>query len=87
MKDDRESIVKTLQEIGSTSKRSKIARLRDVFDAVEEAKANGASNEDIVAGLKLHGLVFDVNTFKNARSRLLKEKAMELLIQSASSVK
>ncbi len=67
--------------------RSKIFRLREIFDKVEAAKANGASNKAIVEGLKNHGLIFDVNNFKNARSRILKERAMEALAQAASGEK
>ena len=43
-----------------------------------------ASNKAIVEALKEFGLVFDVNNFKNARSRILKERAMEKLAQAAS---
>jgi len=88
MKDDeRDALVKTLRDITAKSSRSKIARLREIFDEVETAKANGASNEVIVNGLKKHGLIFDVNNFKNARSRILKERALQALIQSSQEDK
>jgi hypothetical protein len=77
MDTERDNLAKTLLKIASNSRRSKIVRLREVFDLVEEAKAKGASNKEIVAGLKEHGLIFDVPNFKNARSRILKERAME----------
>lgn len=85
MNTERDDLAKTLGEIARGSRRSKIVRLREIFDDVEGAKANGASNKEIVAGLAEHGLIFDVNNFKNARSRILKERAMEALSMSASA--
>lgn len=85
--ESKKSLDETLDEIAKDSMRSKIVRLREIFDRVEAAKASGASNKAIVEGLKQHGLIFDVNNFKNARSRILKERAMEALAQAASGEK
>jgi hypothetical protein len=74
--DEREKLVEKLREITKGSRRSKISRLREIFDEVETAKSNGASNKTIVAGLAEVGLIFDVNNFKNARSRILKDRAL-----------
>ena len=82
--ESKKSLDETLDEISKGSMRSKIVRLREIFDKVEAAKSNGASNKAIVEALKEFGLVFDVNNFKNARSRILKERAMEKLAQAAS---
>jgi len=84
MNDERNDLAETLREIAKGSRRSKIVRLRECFDLVEEAKAKGASNKEIVAGLKEHGLIFDVPNFKNARSRILKERAMAALLQETA---
>jgi hypothetical protein len=79
MNTEQDSLTETLRGIASGSRRTKIARLREIFDEVEAAKAAGAGNKTIVDGLAAHGLIFDVNNFKNARSRILKERAMEEL--------
>lgn len=84
MNDERDNLVEKLREIASGSRRNKTARLREIFDDIEAAKAAGASNKTIVAELAEHKLIFDVNNFKNARSRILKERAMEALAQAAS---
>lgn len=84
MNDERDDLAETLRGIAKGSRRSKIVRLRECFDLVEEAKAQGASNKEIVAGLKEHGLIFDVPNFKNARSRILKERAMAALLHEAA---
>jgi hypothetical protein len=86
MNTELNDLAKTLRQIASGGRRSKIVRLREIFDLVEEAKSKGASNKEIVAGLKEHGLIFDVPNFKNARSRILKERALEALITSRSVV-
>lgn len=85
MKSEQDNLAETLRRIASGSRRSKIARFREIFDDVEAAKAAGASNKTIVDGLAAHGLIFDVNGFKNARSRIIKERAMEALVKTAST--
>jgi hypothetical protein len=85
MKSEQDNLAETLRRIASGSRRSKIARFREIFDVVETAKAAGASNKTIVDGLAAHGLFFDVNGFKNARSRIIKERAMEELVKTAST--
>lgn len=82
MNTDRDNLSKALREIASGSRRNKTARLRECFDEIEAAKAAGASNKTIVAALEANGLFFDVNTFKNARSRILKERAFLALSKS-----
>lgn len=86
MNTERANLINALREIASGSQRSKISRLREVFEEVEAAKSAGASNKVIVAALEARGLIFDVNNFKNARSRILKERAMEVLSQAAQSM-
>jgi len=83
MNNERDNLVKALHEAASGSQRSKIARLREIFEEVEAAKAAGTSNKIIVSALEAHGLIFDVNNFKNTRSRILKERAMETFAQAA----
>lgn len=86
MNNERDKLEAVLDAIAKGSRRSKIARLREIFDKVESAKANGAGNKEIVAGLAEHGLIFDVNNFKNARSRILKERAIEALTNFRSPI-
>ena len=86
MNTEQDSLTETLRGIASGSRRTKIARLREIFDEVEAAKAAGAGNKTIVDGLAAHGLIFDVNNFKNARSRILKERAIEALARVTSVV-
>lgn len=86
MNDERDNLVEKLREIASGSRRNKTARLREIFDDIEAAKAAGASNKTIVDELAAHGLIFDVNNFKNARSRILKERTMEALAQATLAV-
>ena len=85
MNTEQDNLAETLRGIASGSRRSKIARLREIFDEVEAAKDSGAGNKTIVDGLAAHGLIFDVNNFKNARSRILKERAMGALVKAASA--
>lgn len=80
--DLEETLEETLEKIAQGSRRSKIVRLREIFDQVEAIKAKGATNKEIVAGLAKHNLIFDVPNFKNARSRILKERAMQALAQA-----
>jgi hypothetical protein len=86
MKTKLDDVAETLRVIASGSRRSKTARLREIFDEVEAAKAKGASNKVIVAGLAAHGLIFDVPNFKNARSRILKERALEELTRASTAI-
>lgn len=86
MNNEQNDLAETLRMIACGSRRSKIVRLREIFDLVEEAKDKGASNKEIVAGLKEHGLIFDVPNFKNARSRILKERAMEALKKNVPAI-
>lgn len=86
MNTERDDLAETLREIASGSRRSKIVRLREIFDDVESAKAKGATNKEIVVGLAKHGIIFDVPNFKNARSRILKERALEVLTLAAPAI-
>lgn len=86
MSTEQHDLIKALGEIAGGSLRSKISRLREIFDEVEAAKAAGASNKIIVEVLKQHGLIFDVNNFKNARCRILKERKMQELDLASRAV-
>jgi predicted transcriptional regulator len=76
---ERDKLVEKLSEIASGSRRSKTVRLREIFDDIEAAKASGATNKEIVAGLAEIDLIFDVNNFKNAVSRIRKERIIQAL--------
>ncbi len=79
MNTERESITSALLELSKSSRRNKTAQLREIFDEVESAKAAGVSNKVIVETLQKNGIFYDVNNFKNARSRILKERALAAL--------
>lgn len=82
MNTEREILIAALLEVATGSRRNKTARLRECFDEVEAAKAAkaaGASNKTIVGVLEANGLFFDVPNFKNARSRIMKERAIAAL--------
>lgn len=76
---ERDKLVEKLREIAKGSRRSKTVRLREIFEDIEAAKADGATNKEIVAGLAELNLIFDVNNFKNAVSRIRKERTIEAL--------
>lgn len=79
---ERDRLVEKLGEIATGGRRTKTARLREIFDYVEAAKSGGAGNKEIVAGLAEVGLIFDVNNFKNAVSRIRKERTIEALTRA-----
>ncbi len=80
------NIIGELRDLSKSSRRNKTARLRDIFDEIESAKAAGVSNKVIVDTLQKNGIFFDVNNFKNARSRILKEREISALTQSSGAV-
>ena len=49
-----------LRESGS---RSKTARLRDLYDQIEQLRNMGFSRATILKAMKKHGLEFDLDTF------------------------
>jgi hypothetical protein len=79
MNTEREILTTALRELSKSSRRNKTAQLREIFDEVESAKAAGVSNKVIVETLQKNGIFYDVNNFKNARSRILKEHALATL--------
>lgn len=85
-KTERDRLVEKLREIAKGGRRSKVTRLREIFDEVEAARADGATNKEIVAGLAELGLIYDVNTFKNALSNIRKERSIEALKRPQTSV-
>lgn len=85
-KTERDRLVEKLREIAKGGRRSKVTRLREIFDEVEAARADGATNKEIVAGLAELGLIYDVNTFKNAVSNIRKERTIETLKRPQISV-
>jgi hypothetical protein len=80
-----ETLATELRELSKSSRRNKTAQLRDIFDEIESAKAAGVSNKVIVETLQKNGIFFDVNNFKNARSRILKEREIAALTQPHQS--
>ncbi|WP_339410200.1 hypothetical protein [Pseudomonas sp. EA_35y_Pfl2_R5] len=56
-------------------RRSKTARLRDVFDKVEAALAAGVRQADVLAELSQAGLDMPIDTFKSALQRIRRERS------------
>lgn len=86
MTTERDELAAMLREVASGGRRNKIARLRDIFDEVEAARTAGVSNKILVDVLEKRGLIFDVNHFKNACSRIRKERAFKALAQALPAV-
>jgi|GEM_PF-1468585 len=61
-----------LRESGS---RSKTARLRDLYDQIEQLRNMGFSRATILKAMKKHGLEFDLDTFARTYYRIKKERA------------
>lgn len=59
----------------SSKKRSKAARLDDLFDDIESAIAKGIGYEEIIILLAKHDLEFTHNSFKNTLARLRKKRS------------
>lgn len=56
-------------------RRSKIARLREVFDGVEAALAAGVSQANVLSELSQAGLSMPMATFKSALQRIRKQRS------------
>ncbi|MCC7684799.1 hypothetical protein [Janthinobacterium sp. FW305-128] len=54
--------------------RSKIARLRDVFDEIETAMAAGVKRSEILKALEKQGIVMTLATFENSLQRIRKKR-------------
>lgn len=74
--DSKNELIEALRKAARGPSRSKIARLREIFEDVEAAKALGLSHKQIVATLEKQGLKFDLGTFEITRFRILKERRL-----------
>lgn len=54
--------------------RSKIARLRDVFDEIETAMAAGVKRSEILKALEKQGIKMTLATFENSLQRIRKKR-------------
>jgi hypothetical protein len=72
--DSKQGLVDALRKAAGGNNRSKTARLREIFDEVEEAKASGLHLKTIVSILATRGLEFDLGTFVNIRHRIKNER-------------
>jgi len=70
---NKSSISEALRVAAVDSKRSKIGRLREVFEDVVAAQFAGVSNTKIVETLKSQGLNLDLKSFETMMYRLRKE--------------
>lgn len=72
--DNTNSLIDALRQLGRSPLRNKTARLREIFDEVEAARATGASHKQIVDALHGQGLEFTVKSFETTRFRIAKER-------------
>jgi len=70
----KNELVEGLKLAAQGNSRSKTARLREIFDEVEAAKAAGLSLKTIVDVLESRGLKFNLETFVNIRHRIKNER-------------
>lgn len=71
------SLTEELEILRLTSrKRSKAARLKDIFDNIEITIASGISYQEIIDLLAKHELVFTINTFTTTLSRIRKKRIL-----------
>lgn len=72
---DKKSVAEALRALaGNDESRSETARLRDVFDEVEEALSAGVSRDSILATLHEGGFKMTKKSFESALYRLRKQK-------------
>ena len=72
MKDDAVASLRALTTDGA--KRSKIGRLRELFDEIENANKAGVKMEDIRLALKAQGLDIPMSSFKTLLHRVRQER-------------
>ena len=71
----KKTIIQELEELASDeTKRSKAARLRDIFDAVEATLATGVAIKEVVKKLSEHGIDMSIGSFKNEMHRIRKKR-------------
>lgn len=72
--DSKSELIEALSQAARGRNRFKKARLEEVIDDVEDAKARGLSHKEIVAVLAMRGLVMSEGVFATTRNRILKER-------------
>lgn len=75
--DSKNKLIDGLRQAAKGEARSKTARLREIYDEIEAAKAAGLSLKAIVDVLRERGLEFDLDTFVNIRQRIKNERKGE----------
>ena len=75
----KEGIVEQLNELASDdSKRSNVARLRDIIDVVESTIAAGVTRAEIVKTLSRNGFEMSLGTFNTELYRIRKKRRQPL---------
>ena len=75
----KEGIVEQLNELASDdSKRSNVARLRDIIDVVESTIAAGVTRAEIVKTLSRNGFEMSLGTFNTELYRIRKKRRHQL---------
>ncbi|MCY1182748.1 hypothetical protein D3C76_1102340 [compost metagenome] len=71
----KESLSKTLQTMTvSDPSRSETARLRDVFQEIEQALASGVSRKKVLEALHADGFTMTLKSFESALYRIRKQR-------------
>jgi hypothetical protein len=78
---DKKTAAERLRSLATDNgKRSKAARLRDIFDDVEMALAAGAKRADVLAELHTLGLAMSLSTFETTLRRLREKRRQHLAL-------
>ena len=73
---DKKALSNRLRALATgDEKRSKAARLRDIFDDVELALSAGITRENVRAELAAHGLEMSLSTFETTLKRIRAQRA------------
>lgn len=87
MNQQRDPAQALLELAKGTEKRSKIGRLRGVYDEIETAQKAGVSNSAIVETLNKSGFELTLKTFETMLYRIRKEKKEEGSSESKQTTK
>lgn len=81
---EKEDIAARLKALASDdNRRSETARLRDIFDQVEQTLKAGVQQKDVLAELQKVGFKMTEASFKSALQRIRKERSSTKLVNKS----
>lgn len=63
-----------LEDLGSSERRSKTSKIRDLMPKIEDLKAQGHTNKQVWQSLSLAGIVMSLKTFESVLHRIRQQK-------------